>query len=184
MLSSCSNVPKFSKGYQYDIELLPIEIAYHLDKDEFESSEPVTVHISYGHSEVMDTVPNEKKNLPFCLFLDYGNNLIEDKEDYKKFNGYKLIEEVNSTEFWTNEYTYVQEGYGTKKFSHTIEYDIPFKFFEYIYSNTSNSTEMKFIAGQLYKNKNNEIYMYEIRSAEIELNFSFDDSEKNIKIIF
>lgn len=184
MLSSCSSVPKFSKGYQYDIELLPIEIAYHLDKDEFEYSEPVTVHISYGHSGVTDIIPSEKKNLPFCLFLDYGNNLIEDKKDYKEFNGYKLIEEVDYKEFWTEEYAYFQEGYESKKFNHAIEFDIAFNYFEYVYHSSPYSTAMKFVAGQLYKDENNEICMYEIRSAEIELNFSFKEDEKKIKINF
>lgn len=184
LLISCSNELKFSKGYQYDIELLPVEIAYHLDKDEFEYGEPVTIHISYGHSGVTDSIPNEKKNLPFCLFLDYGNTFIGDENDYREYNGYKLIEEVDSKDFWTDEYAYFQEGYGSKTFSHTIEFDIPFNYFEYVYYSRPYSTVMEIIAGQLYKNENNEICMYEIRSAEIDLYFSFKQDEKKIKINF
>lgn len=183
-LSSCFDVPKFSKGYQYDIELLPIEIAYHLDKDEFEYSEPVTVNISYGHSGVTDAVPNEKKNLPFCLFLDYGNKLSEDKSDYKKYNGYKLIEEVDSQDFWTDEYAYSQEGYRSKQFNYTTEFNIPFGYFEYNYSIKSINKGIKFIAGQMYIDENNKIHMFEMKSTEIELNFSFDSDKKLIKIKF
>ena len=43
---------------------------------------------------------------------------------------------------------------------------------------------MEIIAGQLYNNENNEICMYEIRSAEIDLYFSFKQDEKKIKINF
>lgn len=184
MLSSCTDVPEFSKGYQYDIELMPIEIAYYLDKNEFEYNEHVKVHISYGHNGITDGIPNENKNLPFCLFLDYGNNVLKDENNYNEYNGYKLIEEVDPKQFYTNEYVYFQEEYGQKKFNHTIEFDISFNYFEYIYSATPNSTIIKFIAGQLYRDDNNEIYMYEIRSAEIDFNFSFNKDKKKIKIEF
>lgn len=183
-LSSCFNVPKFSKGYQYDIALSPVEIAYYLDKDKFEYDEQITAHVSYGHNGVTDGVLEVMKNLPFCLFLDYGNKLSEDKSDYKKYNGYKLIEEVDSQEFWTNEYTYSQEGYGSKQLNYTTEFNIPFGCFEYNYSIKPNYKGLRFIAGQMYIDENNENHMFEMRSAEIELNFSFDSDKKVIKIKF
>lgn len=36
--------------YQYDIELIPIEIVYYLDKNIFKYNEPINVNINYGHN--------------------------------------------------------------------------------------------------------------------------------------
>lgn len=49
-LSSCTTISKFSKRYQYDIELIPIEIVYYLDKNIFKYNEPINVNINYGHN--------------------------------------------------------------------------------------------------------------------------------------
>ncbi len=147
-LSSCTTISKFSKRYQYDIELIPIEIVYYLDKNIFKYNEPINVNINYGHNWVIDDIPNENKNYPFVYFLDYDNNVLDDENNYSEYNGYKLIEEVDSKLFYTDEYSYFQEKYCYKSFNNTIEFDIPFNYFEHIYSVTPNFTIIKFIARQ------------------------------------
>lgn len=125
-----------------------------------------------------------KIRITLLFILDYDNNVLDDENNYSEYNGYKLIEEVDSKLFYTDEYSYFQEKYCQKSFNNTIEFDIPFNYFEHIYSVTPNFTIIKFIAGQQYKDKNNIVSIYEIRSTEIEFNFSFNEDEKMIKIEF
>lgn len=73
LIFSCSRNTIFSKGYNYEINLSPIEIAYWFEKNRYNRNECITVHISYGHDGVIDNIKDENKNLPFCLYLDYGN---------------------------------------------------------------------------------------------------------------
>lgn len=64
------------------------------------------------------------------------------------------------------------------------EFNIPFAYFEYNYFIKPINKGLRFIASQMYIDENNEINMFEMRSAEIELNFSLDSDKKVIKIKF
>lgn len=184
-LTSCSYVPPFSIGYEWDMELDNIEIAYYLDKDVFEYNEDVNIHISYGHAKHVDNAPDEFNNLPFCLFLDYGNDTPKDKSDYTQYNGYELIEEVDPNNFYKDEYLYSEEGYEGKKFTHTTNFTIPFEYFENMFLTSPWYTAFKIIAGQLYLHETDKaVHMYGSESAEIELNFNYDSNNKRIKILF
>ena len=183
-LTSCSHVPPFSTGYEWDMALEEIEMAYYLDRDEFEYDDDVNIHISYGHGKNVDNMPEEHNNLPFCLFLDYGNDAQEDENDYSQYNGYKLIEEVEPKVFYTDEYLYSQEGYKGKKFAHTTTFTIPFEYFENMFLIRPRNTMFKIIAGQLYLSENDKaVCMNVIKSAERSLDFNYDNSNKRIKIL-
>lgn len=52
-----------------------------------------------------------KIRITLFLFLDYDNNVLDDENNYSEYNGYKLIEEVDSKLFYTDEYSYFQEKY-------------------------------------------------------------------------
>lgn len=166
------------------MKLDDIEIAYYLDKDEFEYNEDVNIHVSYGHAKSLNNTLDENDNLPFCLFLDYGNDVPKDNNDYTQFNGYQLIEEIEPNDFYTSKYMYDEEGYEGKKFAYTTSFAIPFKYFENMFLINPNYN-FKIIAGQLYLSKTDEaIHMYAIKSAETELNFNYDSSNKRLKILF
>lgn len=119
--SSCSNWLKYSKGYDHEIELSPIETAYYLEKDQFGYNEDVNVCISYGHNGVTNNIPDENKNLPFCLFLNYGKEDSESENDYRQYNGFELIEEVEPKKY-KNDYLYSHDGYSSKRFNHTVDF--------------------------------------------------------------
>ena len=184
LLTSCSNSLEFSKGYNYEIGLQPIEIAYYLEKDVFKYKEDVNIYISYGHDPTMETDFEGVKEMPFCLFLDYAGLKAINESDYREYNGYKLIEEVEPALFYTENYLYHQDGYGPKTFKHTMNFAIPFDYFEHVWSVKPHDTVLKFIAGQLYEDDNKIIHMQGIRCAEIELVFAFDEETKNIRIQF
>lgn len=154
-LSSCSNVPPYSKGYDYDIELDSVEIAYYLEKGEFSYGEDIKAHISYGHDRVVDNIPDGKKNLPFCLYLDYGND-DWDESDYRTFSGYRLLEEVEPDSFYTDEYLYSQERYGNKEFGYTGSFFLPFSLFEENALPMSEATRFTFIACRCIKRKTDQ----------------------------
>lgn len=183
-LSSCFKVPNFSKGYDYSFWLMPIEIAYYLEKDRFRCNEGVNIHISYGHSPVVDNVPAEKRNLPFCLFLDYGNKEIENENDYKQYNGFELIEEIDPKIFYTDDYLYSQPEYDSKRFNHTTSYTIPYRFFDRLLSTRPHNLSFTFVACQLYRDNNGIIDVFGMKSAEISLDFSINRDSKSIRVIF
>lgn len=182
-LSSCFKVPNFSKGYGYEINLMPIAIAYYLEKDRFQYKEDVEIHVSYGHGPGFDRVPDEKSSLPFCLFLNYWNDGPINEEDYKQYNGFELLEEVSTKNFYTDDYMYYQNGYDSKRFNHTVTCTIPYEYFDRLWAKGPYKSSFKLFAGQLYKDENEQIQVYGISYDEIELHFSINPDTKNIKII-
>ena len=180
-LSSCTFKDPYALGFEYDYSLERLEIAYRVEKLDFNKDEDVIVYVSYGHYHG-DNKPvyNDKTLiLNVCLFLDYGNDEYDNSkpENYVNFNGYLFLDEVEIEKFYTDDYEY-RETRRSKEFAYEKEVIIPYSYFE-----DEHSHCFSFHAYQmLYDNE--EKRLTHSAFAFIDFYFSFNEDSGNIKILF
>ena len=139
--------------------------------------------IEFGHTGMVEPI-DEYRDLPFCLFLDYGMEDEYQIRDYRHFKNYLLIEEIDPDVFYTDDYRYYQEGrFAGKTYNHKIDYSIRYEYFADLYANRLNSTRFKLVAVQLYSERNGRVVREKGR-AEIDLTYSFSERSGKIEILF
>lgn len=107
-------------------------------------------------------------------FLDYRKPIPKDNSDYRQFNGYKLIEEVDPDLFYTNAYMYFEESYSEKIFYHTVKFDIPHEYFEYVCESGPGRSTMNLTACQMYKGADGVIDNGLVRYNDIKIEFNLN----------
>ena len=123
LLISCSNVPKFSKGYEYNYAPQADEIAYRTETDRFDYGQDIPIFIAFGHG------PGYSLGLPgtpisFELtfkYLDLTN----------KVERYHLLDEIAPNDYLSDDFTfYLNSNTKTTDYSFEKQYNISSDFIE------------------------------------------------------
>lgn len=163
-LSSCSKVPSFSKGYEYNYAPEADEIAYRTETNQFDYGQDIPIFIAVGHSPSY-SLGIVGEPLSFELTLKYWD-LINNVDDHY------LLDEIDPSDYLSDGFTFELNSITkTTDYSFENKYTIPSKFMELFWTKKASSC---YIMLSVKISLDGEIKTYELASTT--LDFLFRDN--------